>query len=44
VASAVFLLGFGSSYVLDGKVFPALLRGIFWTLRSLVLFAAKKLA
>ena len=42
--AAVFLLGFGSSYVLDGKVFPALLRGIFWTLLSLVLFAAKKLA
>lgn len=42
--AAVFLLGFGSSYVLDGKTGPALGRGFFWTLLSLVLFAAKKLA
>ncbi len=42
--ATVFPLGFGSSYVLDGKPGPALLRGIFWTLLSLVLFAAKKLA
>jgi hypothetical protein len=42
--AAVFLLGFGSSFLLDGKPGPALLRGIFWTLLSLVLFAAKKLA
>ncbi|SRR5260370_19917664 len=42
--AAVFLLGFGSSYVLDGKARPALLRGTVWTLLSLMLFAAKKLA
>jgi hypothetical protein len=42
--AAVFLLGFGSSFLLDGKPGPALMRGIFWTLLSLVLFAAKKLA
>jgi hypothetical protein len=41
---AVFLLGFSSSYVLDGKVSPAALRGMVWTLLSLALFAAKKLA
>jgi hypothetical protein len=42
--AAAFLLGFGSSFLLDGKPVPALGRGIFWTLLSLVLFAAKKLA
>jgi hypothetical protein len=42
--AAVFLLGFGSSYVLDGEAGPALLRGTVWTVLSLVLFAAKKLA
>ncbi len=42
--AAVFLLGFASSHVLDGKAGPALLRGTVWTLLSLVLFAAKKLA
>ena len=42
--AAVFLLGFGSSYVLDSQARPALARGTAWTLLSLVLFAAKKLA
>jgi hypothetical protein len=42
--AAVFVLGFGSSYLLDGKASTALLRGAVWTLLSLVLFAAKKLA
>src|SRR5438876_1026658 len=39
---AVFLLGFGSSYVLDDKPVPALLRAVTWTALGRVLFAAKK--
>ncbi len=39
---AVFLLGFGSSYVLDDKPVPALLRAVTWTALGLVLFVAKK--
>ena len=39
---AVFLLGFGSSYVLDGMPMRALLRGTAWTALGLMLFAAKK--
>jgi hypothetical protein len=39
----VFTLGFGSSFVLDGRVKPAFLRAVSWALLSLVLFAAKQL-
>jgi hypothetical protein len=42
--AAVFLLGFFSSYLLDGKARPALVRATVWTVLSLALFAAKKLA
>ena len=39
----VLVLGFGSSYVLDRAMKPALLRGASWTLLCLILFAAKQL-
>ena len=42
--ATVTVLGFGSSYALGGKWAPALMRGVSWTLLSLVLFAAKQLA
>jgi hypothetical protein len=41
--ATVMVLGFGSSYVLDRKPGPAVMRGLCWTLLSLVLFAAKQL-
>ncbi len=40
----VTMLGFGSSYALNGQLAPALTRGVSWTLLSLVLFVAKELA
>ena len=42
--ATVTVLGFGSSYALGRKLAPALLRGVSWTLLSLVLFVAKQLA
>lgn len=41
--ATVTALGFGSSYVLDRKPWPAVQRGISWTVLSLVLFAAKQI-
>jgi hypothetical protein len=42
--ATVTVLGFGSSYARDRKMAPALMRGVSWTLLSLVLFVAKLLA
>jgi hypothetical protein len=42
--ATVTVLGFGSSYALDRRIAPALVRGVSWTLLSLVLFVAKLLA
>jgi hypothetical protein len=42
--ATVFVIGFLSSYVLDGEVRPAALRGAAWMLLSIVLAAAKTLA
>ena len=39
--ATVFVIGFLSSYILDREIRPALSRGAFWTLLSLVLLAAK---
>jgi hypothetical protein len=39
----VFILGFGSSFILDGQTKRAFLRAVSWALLSLVLFAAKQL-
>jgi hypothetical protein len=39
--AAVFLLGLGSSYVLDGRLGHALRRGLSWTVLSLILSAIK---
>ena len=41
--ATVMVLGFGSSFVLDRRLIPALTRGAFWMLLSLLLFAAKQL-
>lgn len=41
--ATVMGLGFGSSYILDRKPWPALLRSFSWTALSLVLFAAKQI-
>jgi hypothetical protein len=41
--ATVFAVGFLSSYILDNEIRPALSRGAFWTLLSLVLLAAKTL-
>lgn len=41
--ATVFVVGFVSSYILDREIRPALSRGAFWTLLSLVLVAAKSL-
>jgi len=41
--AAVFTIGFSSSYILDREIRPALSRGGFWTLLSLILLGAKAL-
>jgi hypothetical protein len=42
--AAVFTAGFLSSYVLDRKIRPALLRGLTWLVLSVILAVAKSLA
>jgi len=41
--ATVMILGFGSSFVLDRRTVPALMRAASWTLLSLLLFAAKQM-